>query len=417
MVIKILGAGLSGCEVALQLANRGIPVELYEMKPLKYSSAHSSDKFAELVCSNSFRNDNTTTANGLLINELRMLNSYLLNVAHTCRISQNDELIVDREKFSNIVTQKIKENRNIKIYNKVVDKIEDKDITVIATGPLTEENLSNYFKEKFGDNNLSFQDSTCPIIYANSINKNNDRISIIEDKIYISLSREQFENLVEKLKLAKTMTNEFDKTIGLPQCSPIEYIAKTDINALLDVKLSQNTQRTVDNYATVTLRKENDKETAYSIAGFMTQMMQTAQKEVIRVIPGLEKCEFARFGRSHKNTFFNAPELLDHFFRVNNNCYIIGQLSGIDGYVPSIATGIIAAYSILSKLNNEDLIQFPDTTMLGGFCKYITTKNENFSPMVASFHLLKNSDNYYESSKNAIETWLKKTNFIRGVRL
>lgn len=413
MVIKILGAGLSGCEVALQLANRGIPVELYEMKPLKYSLAHSSEEFAELVCSNSFRNDSKTTANGLLINELRMLNSYLLNIADNCRISQNDELIVDREKFLNEVTQRIKDNKNIKIYNKIVNTIDDKDITVIATGPLTEENLSSYFKVKFGDNNLSFQDSTCPIIYANSIDKKNSRISIIEDKMYISLSRVQFENLVKKLKVAKTMTNEFDKTIGIPQCSSIEYIAKTNINALLDVKLSQDTQRTNNNYATITLRKENDKGTAYSIAGFMTQMTQTAQKEVIKTIPGLEKCEFARFGRSHKNTFFNAPELLDKFFRVNDNCYIIGQLSGIDGYVPSIATGIICAYTIYSRLKYKDLIEFPETTMLGGFTRYITTKKEDFSPMVASFHLLKNSDNFYENSKRDLETWIKKTNFIK----
>lgn len=411
-MVKIIGAGLSGCETALQLANRGIQVELYEMKPLKYSSAHSSEKFAELVCSNSFRNDNKITANGLLINELRMLNSYLLKIAENCRISQNDELIVDREKFSNEVTQKIIQNKNIKIYNKIVDRIDDKDITVIATGPLTEENLSSYFKEKFGDNNLSFQDSTCPIIYTNSIDKNNSSVRVIEDKMYISLSRVQFENLVKKLKLAETMTNEFDKTIGLPQCSPIEYIAKTDINALLDIKLNQDTPRTNENYATVTLRKENSIGTAYSIAGFMTQMSQTAQKEIIRTIPGLEKCEFARFGRSHKNTFFNAPNLLDNFFRVNDNCYIIGQLSGIDGYVPSIATGIIAAYSIFSKLNHNDQIGFPETTMLGGFTRYITTKSNNFSPMVASFHLLKHSDNYYENSKKDLKSWIKKTNFI-----
>lgn len=412
-MIKILGAGLSGCEVALQLANRGIEVELYEMKPLKYSSAHSSEKFAELVCSNSFRNDDKTTPNGLLINEIRMLNSYLLNIAYNCRITNNTELIIDREKFSDKVTRQIKENRNIRIYNKIVDKIEENDITVIATGPLTEENLLNYFLKKFGDKNLTFQDSTCPIIYANTINVNNCKVTINEDKIYISLSKKQFYDLVGRLKLATIITNEFDKTIELPQCSPIEHLAKTNIDSLLDAKFNQEAERTNDKYATVTLRKENAKGTAYSIAGFMTQMSQIAQKEVIRTIPGLEKCEFARFGRSHKNTFFNAPEILDKFFRVNNNCYIIGQLSGIDGYVPAIATGIIAAYSIYSDLNNKDLVKFPDTTMLGGFANYITTKNENFSPMVASFHLLKDTNNYYENSKYDLTNWIKETNFIK----
>lgn len=308
----------------------------------------------------------------------------------------------------------IKQNKNIKVYNKIVNKIDDKDITVIATGPLTEESLSKYFAEKFGDNNLSFQDATCPIIYTNSIDTNNSRITINKDKMYISLSKKQFDNLLKKLKTAKTMTNEFDKTIGLPQCSPIEHLAKTDINSLLDVKFNQKLERTQDNYATITLRKENIEGTAYSIEGFMTQMSQTAQKEIIRTIHGLEKCEFARFGRSHKNTFFNSPEILDKFFRVNSNCYIVGQLSGIDGYVPAIATGIIAAYSIYSRLNKKCLIEFPDTTMLGGFAKYITTKNKDFSPMVASFHLLKNTDNYYENSKKDLENWIKKTDFIKG---
>lgn len=412
MIVKVLGAGLSGCEVALQLANRGIQVELYEMKPLKYTSAHSSDKFAELVCSNSFRNDNKTTANGVLINELRMLNSYLLKIADDCKISESDELIIDREEFSEKVTKMIKENKNIKVYKKIVNEIDDNNITIIATGPLTDESLSSYFQKKFGGNNLSFQDSTCPIIYFDSIDAKNSRIKILDDKICISLSKEQFVNLLNKLKSADIMTNNFDKIIELPQCCPIEYLAKKNSNQLLNIKLNQEAPRTNENYATVTLRKENIEGTAYSISGFMTQMSQKSQIEVIRTIPGLEQCKFARFGRSHKNTFFNAPKILDSFFRVSGNCYIIGQLSGIDGYVPAIATSLIASYCIYTKLNNKDLIEFPDTTMLGGFSKYITTENDSFSPMVASFHLLKQTDNYYNTSKQDLTKWIKKTKFI-----
>lgn len=412
MIVKVLGAGLSGCEVALQLANRGIQVELYEMKPLKYTSAHSSDEFAELVCSNSFRNDNKTTANGLLINELRMLKSCLLDIADSCRISKSDELIVDREEFSKKVSKTIKENKNIKVYTEIVKEINDDNITVIATGPLTDEILSSYFQKKFGSNNLSFQDSTCPIIYFDSIDIKNSRVRILDDKMYISLSKNQFVCLLNKLKNSETMTNEFDKIIELPQCCPIEYLAKKDSNQLLNIRLNQDDKRTQENYATVTLRKENIEGTAYSISGFMTQMSQKSQKEVIRTIPGLEHCKFARFGRSHKNTFFNSPKILDMFFRASNNCYIIGQLSGIDGYVPAIATGLMASYCIYSTLNNKDLIEFPDTTMLGGFSKYITTKNDNFTPMVASYHLLKQTDNYYNNSKQDLKKWIKKTKFI-----
>lgn len=413
MKVKVLGAGLSGCEIALQLANRGIQVELYEMKPLKFSSAHSSDNFAELVCSNSFRNNTNTTANGLLINELKMLKSYLLDIAYSCVISQGTELIVDRDAFSKKVTKTIQANKNIKVYKKIVTEIVDDDnITVIATGPLTDESLSTFLQKKFGDNNLSFQDSTCPIILSNSINIKNNRIKIFDDKICISLSKEHFITLLNKLKNADTMTNDFDKTIELPQCCPIEYLAKKDSNQLLNIKLSQDNIRTTENYATVTLRKENKEGSAYSISGFMTQMSQKSQKEVIRTIPGLAQCKFARFGRSHRNTFFNSPKILDKFFRVNPNCYIIGQLSGIDGYVPAIATALIASYCIYSKLNNQDLIEFPDTTMLGGFSNYITTRNDNFSPMVASFHLLKKTDNYYNKSKQDLTEWINKTNFI-----
>lgn len=412
MAVRIIGAGLSGCEAALQLANRGIMVELYEMKPLKYSSAHNSNKFAELVCSNSFRKVDKVTANGLLINELKMLNSYLLKIAYECKISKTDELIIDREKFSSKVTQKIKANKNIRVYNQIVDEIDDQSIIVIATGPLTEDSLANNLKKRFGDSNLSFQDSTCPIIYANSIDFANKRISITKDKIHISLSKNQFENLVESLKSAKTMTHEFDKTIEIPQCCPIEYLAKKDSNLLLKEKLSQKSKVTDDEFAIITLRKENLDGTAYSIEGFMTQMTQLTQKEIISMIPGLKHCKFARFGRSHKNTFFNSPKLLDAFFRANDNCYIIGQLSGIDGYAPAIATGIIASYSIYSSLNNESLIEFPRSTMLGGFSKYITTKTDNFSPMVASYHLLKDTSDYYNNSKKSLEEWINKTNFL-----
>lgn len=412
MRVIIIGAGLAGCEAALQLANRGIRVDLYEMKPLKHSEAHNNNDYAELVCSNSFRDNTKNTPNGLLINELRQLHSYLIDIADKSKITNGNELIIDREIFSQQVTKKIRENKNIKIHTEIVEKIDDNDITIIATGPLTAEKLSLYFQEKFGKNNLSFQDSTCPIIYSDSINFKDKKLTLTDDKVFISLTKNDYDDLICKLKTAKIMVNRFDKEIELPQCCPIEYLAKKDSNELLNVKLFQDRERSTEHYATVTLRKENRRGSVYSISGFMTQMKHESQKIVIRSIPGLENCKFARYGRSHKNTYFNAPNLLDKYFRVNEKCYIIGQLSGIDGYVPAIATGIVASYAIYSYITKQDLYEFPNTTMIGGFCNYITTKTENYSPMVASYHLLKKTDNYFFNSNKDIKKWITKTNFI-----
>ena len=413
MKVKIIGAGLAGCEAALQLANRGIQVDLYEMKPIKYTEAHSNSNYAELVCSNSFRNDTKNTPNGILIHELKQLHSHLIDIAYNCRIHKDDELIIDRDKFSIEVTKRIKNNKNIRVHTEVVDKIDDRSITIIATGPLTDDKLSYYFLKKFGNNNLSFQDSTCPIIYSESIDFKNKKVKIKDDKMLITLTKEEYNALLYKLQNAKVMVNKFDKEIELPQCCPIEYLAKKDPNKLLETKLFQNQKRTDKHYATVTLRKENEIGSIYSISGFMTQMQHDSQNIVIKSIPGLEKCKFARYGRSHKNTYFNSPNLLDNFFRINDKCYIIGQLSGIDGYVPSIATGIVAAYSIYSKIKKLELYEFPDKTMIGGFCNYIIQKTEDYTPMVASYHLLKQTKNYYNESKKELKKWIGKTKFIK----
>lgn len=409
MNVIILGAGLSGCETALQLANRGITVDLYEMKPVKYSTAHKSENFAELVCSNSFGKELSSTANGVLINELQMLESYLLQIAKQYRTSHIGELVVDREKFSKEVTRQILENPNIKVHRELITQIPKGDVVVIATGPLTDVKLAQHFEVVFGKDNLSFQDSTCPIIYGDSIDTNNVQICKTSNGITISLTEEQFNIIAEKLRGAKTRINTDDKTIELPQCSPIEYLAKKDIKTLLEVKFAQTLERTKDNFATVTLRKENSAGQSYSIAGFMTQMTQESQRRVIRAIPGLERCKFARYGRSHRNTFLNAPKILNKFLKANEKCYIIGQLSGIDGYIPAIATGLMATYSIMAEYQNEILIEFPKNTILGGFSNYITAANENFSPMIASFHLIESAKDSYDSSRKALSKWIKES--------
>lgn len=376
----IIGAGLAGCECALQLANNGFEVTLYEQKPLVFSTAHSNPNFAELVCSNSLGRHKENTANGMLIKECLRYDSHLLRIAKECDMSNETHLNVDRVLFSQRITEEIKSNPNIQIILSQVDCLPQCDNLIIATGPLTDGALYDDMCKKLGAGMIMLSDATCPIISAESVRT--DAFQIAENgDLLLPLTDEEFERLVYMLKTERTVEHHGELAdLGLMQCIPIENVAKTDEEYLQNVRLQNKTIR---------LRCENLGQSAYSVVGFMTHISQEGQRRIIRALRGLENAKFIRYGRVHRNTFVDAPKVLDKHFSTKDGVYIIGQLSGVDCYIPVISTGIIASRAIIARAQGKTPDLFPQGTMMRGFQDYITTPSEDYSPMVADFALLK----------------------------
>lgn len=376
----IIGAGLAGCECALQLAHNGFKVTLYEQKPLVFSSAHANPDFAELVCSNSLGRHRADTANGMLIRECLEYNSHLLRIAKECDLSNETHLNVDRMEFSRKVTEEIRENANIEVVLQSVESLPECDNLIIASGPLTCGALYEDMSKKLGADTIALSDATCPIISADSVRTEPFQTDENGD-LLLRLTDGEFEELVQRLKCAKTFEHHGElPDLGLIQLIPIENVAKTDIQHLRDVRLQGQTIR---------LRCENLGQSAYSVVGFMTHMTQQEQRSIIRAMRGLENAKFIRYGRVHRNTYVNAPKILDQHFSTQDGVYIIGQLSGVDCYVPVISTGIIASRAVIARARGETPKLFPEGTMMRGFQDYITTPSEDYSPMVADFALLK----------------------------
>lgn len=402
IVVNVIGAGLAGCECAYILAKNGIKVKLYEMKPRFKSEAHKLDTFAELVCSNSLKSDEITNACGLLKKEMEILDSLFVNIAHKVKIPAGQALAVDREKFSTEITNVIKSMENIEvIYERVDDLTGLSGITVIATGPLTDEKLLLNIKEMVGNDSLYFYDAAAPIVEADSINMDiayvMDRYGNAGEGDYINLpmTKEQYNIFYNELVNAKEATrHEFDEIKLFEGCMPIEHMAKRGEKTLVFGPLKpvglDNPKTGEKNYAVVQLRAENEEKTMYNLVGFQTSLTFGEQKRVFRLIPGLENAEFIRYGVMHKNSYINGGNLLNSDFSLkeNSNIYFAGQISGVEGYVESAASGMIVAYSILQKLKGNK-IYFPDTTMLGSLSKYISTENKNYQPMNANFGILK----------------------------
>lgn len=417
--VNVIGAGLAGCECAYILAKNGIEVNLYEMKPNEKSAAHKSGDFAELVCSNSLKSEALTNACGLLKKEMEILGSLFIEAAYNSKVPAGQALAVDREIFSSYITEKIKNTENINIINKKVENIDDiEGIKVIATGPLTDNSFMNSLKVKLGDNELYFYDAAAPIISRDSIdmsiaywgdrydqerarNEEEDawleRISNMKEADYLNLpmNKEEYESFCNELVNAEVVNlHEFEKREIFEGCMPIEIMAKRGIDTLRFGPLKPvgfTDPRTCRRpYANVQLRMENKERQSFNIVGFQTNLKFGEQKRVFSMIPGLQNAVFERYGVMHKNTYINGGRLLDSNFCLKQepDIYFAGQISGVEGYVESAASGLMVAYSILAKLNGKT-IEFPEDTMLGSLAGYVSTENKDFQPMNANFGILK----------------------------
>ena len=423
--ITIIGGGLAGSEAAYQIAKRGIHVKLYEMKPKKFSPAHSNENLAEIVCSNSFKSNLHTNACGLLKEELRFLDSLLIKIADETSVPAGQALAVDRALFSKNVTDKLKEMPNIEIINEEVgDKIHLEDlakngIVIIATGPLTSDKLSNEISQITGDSDLHFYDAAAPIVSKESVNMNiafwgdryeqerakdeeisdwNERINKVDNSDYINLpmNKEEYEKFWKELVNAEVVElHEFEKREIFEGCMPIEVMAKRGIDTLRYGPLKPvgftDPRTGFRPYALVQLRQDNSDGTIYNIVGFQTNLKFGEQKRVFSLIPGLENADFQKYGVMHRNTYINSTKLLDNTynFKKNKNIFFAGQITGVEGYVESISSGMVSALNAINKFNKkEDKAEFSELTMIGALAKYISTENDKFQPMNANFGIL-----------------------------
>ena len=399
--INVVGAGLAGCECAWQLAQRGFKVNLYEMKPKKFSPAHKSENFCEIVCSNSFGGTELSTGAGLLKAEMKKLNSLIVSIAEKHLVPAGGAMAVDRVEFSKEISTIIKQHKNITVINEEFETINVNDITVIATGPLTSHALSGSLQKLIGVNFLYFYDAAAPIVTSESIDKS---ASFVADRYnkgnadYVNcpMNKEQYEMFVTELINAQTVElKTFENVKVFEGCMPVEQMAKRGMDALKFGPLKpvglEHPETHEKYYAVAQLRKENVKADLYNLVGFQTNLTFKEQKRVFGLIPALKNAEFVKYGVMHRNTYINAPKILNKDFSLKcyPNIYIAGQLSGVEGYMESCISGLATAINIANKLTNKKPAEFPSTTMLGALINYITNPtNNNFQPMNANFGIL-----------------------------
>lgn len=423
--VNVIGAGLAGCEAAWQLASREIDVVLYEMKPIKKTLAHHFDTFAELVCSNSLRSNQLENAAGLLKEELRRLGSLIMKCADQCRIPAGGALAVDRVGFSECVTQNIINNKNIKVINTEIEELPDDAITIIATGPLTSDKFSDYIKQIIGDEYLFFFDAAAPIVEYSSIDMSKafkaSRYGRGEDDyINCPMDKEQYEAFWHELVNAETaQIKSFEETMVFEGCMPIEVMARRGIDTLRFGPLKPvgiiDPATGREPFAVVQLRQDNARASLYNMVGFQTHLKWPEQKRVFRMIPGLENAEFARYGVMHRNTFINSPKLLDSYYclKKNNKIFFAGQITGVEGYVESTASGIVAGINAAMDFLGRHRIDFPDSTATGALAKYVSNPSvKDFQPMNINYGIINNQGirikekrkKNLEISKKALET-------------
>lgn len=396
--INVIGAGLAGSEAALTLSKAGKKVRLFECKPIMRSSAHHSNDFGELVCSNSLKSDALSTASGLLKAELRYLDCELLKIADEVKVLAGSALAVDREKFSEAVTKRILGDKNIEIVHEVVKDFDGSDFTIIATGPLTLDALGKSIAEKLGDG-LHFYDAAAPVVSGDSIDYDSaftaDRYGKGDgDYVNCPMNRVEYEAFISALVTAEcAVLRDFEKSEIFEGCMPVEIMAKRGVDTLRFGPLRPvgfRDNEGVRPYAVVQLRRENTAGESFNIVGFQTNLKFKEQERVFRMIPALKNAEFLRYGVMHRNTFVNAPKTINRHFETLNypNVYIAGQLSGVEGYVESIMSGLVAAKSVIARIDGKPLPEFPRTTITGALCSYLETPNSSFQPMNANFGLL-----------------------------
>ncbi len=400
--VIVIGAGLAGCEAAIRIANAGIQVKLYEMKPLKKTPAHKLDSYAELVCSNSLKADRLSSAAGLLKAEMRIFGSVCLEAAKVSSVPAGGALAVDRDEFSNYITNKITENENIEVIHDIVTKIPSDIPCVIATGPLTDGELAKEIQILCGSNNLSFYDAAAPIVTAESIDTSVAFKASRYDKgdadyINCPMNREEYEFFYKELISAQSAElHSFDKQINVYEgCMPIEIMAKRGQDSIRFGPLKPvglRDPRTGNRpWAVVQLRSENRDCSLYNLVGFQTNLKFPEQKRVFSLIPGLNNAEFVRYGVMHRNSFIDSPRLLNKnlSLKSNPNIFFAGQITGVEGYMESAACGILAAENVIRYLNGENSLDLPNITMLGALLNYITDETvANFQPMGANFGIV-----------------------------
>lgn len=423
--ITVVGGGLAGSEATYQIAKRGIKVRLYEMKPNNFSPAHSNNNLAEIVCSNSFKSNLHTNACGLLKEELRNLDSLLIKVADETAVPAGQALAVDREVFSKKVTETLENMGNVEIIRQEIGKdglsiesIAKDGIVIIATGPLTSDALSKQILELTGEDDLHFYDAAAPIIFKDSIDMNiafygnryeqeRAKDEDVEewkakqkndgDASYINLpmNKEEYEHFWNELVNAEVVElHQFEKREIFEGCMPVEVMAKRGIDTLRYGPLKPmgftDPRTGYRPYALVQLRQDNKDATIYNIVGFQTNLKFGEQKRVFSMIPGLENAEFAKYGVMHRNTFINSTKLLDRTYQLkkNKNIYFAGQITGVEGYVESISSGLVAGINAVKQLKQEEKIEFSEYTMIGALAQYISTPNEKFQPMNANYGIL-----------------------------
>lgn len=400
MRIDVVGGGLAGSEAAYQLLKRGVEVVMYELRGAGNTPCHKTDNLAELVCSNSLKSEAEDTASGLLKAELDLLDCILLRCARECRVPAGGALAVDREKFSEKVQESLSSFENFRLVRKEVTSLDFEYPTVIASGPLTSDALANAIADRLGADYLGFYDAVAPIVDAESVDMDSAFFATRYDKgdptdyLNCPLNKEEYEAFVKELVNAKVATlHEFDKREIFEACMPVEVMAKRGDDTLRYGPMRPVGIRDKEGkrpYAVVQLRKENAHGTAYNLVGFQTNLTFGEQKRVFGMIPALKNAEFLRYGVMHRNTFLCAPKLLTAGFllKEDGKTAFAGQMTGVEGYVESIASGLIAALNIYAEETGEEEIVFPATTICGQLQRHVSTDNENYQPMNANFGIL-----------------------------
>ncbi len=395
-IVNVIGAGLAGCEAAHQLASRGIKVHLYEMKKIKKTPAQTMDSFAELVCSNSLRSNDVLNAAGLMKAELRKLDSLVLKAADLFSVPAGSALAVDRESFSNYITNALRTNPNITIFDEEVTSIDPNQYTIIATGPLTSDLLIEHIKELVGEDTLYFYDAIAPIIEFDSIDMNIAYFKSRYDKgsadyINCPMTKEEYDVWYDALIHAEVVPmKDFELKI-FEGCMPFEEMARRGYQTLTygpmkPVGLGKEDEKRP--YAVVQLRQDNLRKSLFNIVGFQTHLTFKEQKRIIRMIPGLEHANIVRYGIMHRNSFINSPKIINQYYQTKNNpnLFFAGQFSGVEGYVESIGSGLIAGINMARLVRDMDLFEFSHVTALGSQSYYLASAEESyFQPMNTNF--------------------------------
>ncbi|WP_281862829.1 FADH(2)-oxidizing methylenetetrahydrofolate--tRNA-(uracil(54)-C(5))-methyltransferase TrmFO [Planomicrobium okeanokoites] len=397
--INVIGAGLAGSEAAWQIAKRGVNVRLYEMRPVKKTPAHHTDKFAELVCSNSLRANSLTNAVGVIKEEMRMMDSVIIESADKASVPAGGALAVDRHEFAGAVTDKVRNHPLVEVINEEVTEIPE-GITIIATGPLTSPALAEKIRKLTGEDYLYFYDAAAPIVEKDSIDMDKVYLKSRYDKgeaAYLNcpMTEEEFKRFHTALVEAEVVPlKEFEKEIYFEGCMPVEVMAARGEKTLTFGPMKpvglENPKTGERPYAVVQLRQDDAAGTLYNIVGFQTHLKWGPQKEVLKLIPGLENVEIVRYGVMHRNTFINSPRVLKPTYQLkaNPNIFFAGQMTGVEGYVESAGSGLLAGVNAAKLALGEELVIFPADTALGSMARYITEADgENFQPMNINFGL------------------------------